>query len=187
VSDPCSLSFKLPLTAKSVTVLLFYSSRIQSLTTLGGESQDPARAVRIGVGQTTTTRITQLETAESNRNPRWWAEHVLKPTRSPPLLPLIELIFCLGSIWAKCGSGFPGICHRLFNDINAFLHTTTLLQIHVSLRLYRSRMDQMNRLHMHMCVTARPWPNRKTGYGNLFLGDENRPHAQSFPRYGCPI
>ena len=125
---PLRGSFKLPLTAKSVTVLLFccFRGRIQSVNGWAAESegyfldQDPAGTVR-----------------------RTWgsAARVLTHSSPPSSLNRADLLSWVDM--GKIGTGFPGICHRLFNDINAFL----ALQIHhvafLSF-LFRSRMDQMN-------------------------------------------
>jgi len=82
-----------------------------------------------------------LETAESTH---WClALHVSEPTR-PPLLLLIELIFCLGSIWAKLELAF------LASVIDYSMISIRLLPSNTCLPtslLSFSYMDQMN----HTC------------------------------------
>jgi len=119
MSDPWS--FKLPLTAKSVTVLLFccFCSSYAIVTLWAAEpegcflDQDPAWAVRSG------WRDFSDNPWEPPNRPAGSAArartHSLPPSslNRPDLLSWVDM--------GKLGTGFSGICHRLFNDINAFL------------------------------------------------------------------
>ena len=151
-------SFKLPLTAKSVTVLLFccfcssyaipnVCGRRRRNQRGGFLDQDPARAVRSGWRGFSDSRI-DLRVAL----------HVLEPTRSP-LLPLIDLIFCLGSTWANLELAFPASvidCSMIsirFSPSNTRLAPTSSFSFS-----FRSRMDQMNPIQITSC--DRPTPTR---------------------------
>ena len=137
--DPCS--FKLPLAAKSVTVLLFCCLRpsYAIVDARGGDvSWIKIRLRRYGRrGKTFRTTLTNGRIAGGV------ALHVSEPTR-PSLLLLIELIFCLGSVWAKLELAF------LASVIDySMISMRFPLQIHAYPRRFcRSRMDQMN----HTCT-----------------------------------
>jgi len=85
------------------------------------------------------------------------ALHVLEPTRSP-LLPLIDLIFCLGSTWANLELAFPASVIDYSMISIRFSPSNTRLPTSFFSFSFGSRMDQMKPIQITSC--DRPTPTR---------------------------
>ena len=92
------------------------------------------------------TFVCSLETAEPTAGQTGQRDH------AHPFPSLIELIFCLGSVWAKLELSFQASVSSLFNDFNAF-----------TLIFLASVFHESNELCLPIrmyCLPARFQPNR---------------------------
>ena len=155
VRMPVPLSFKLPLTAKSVTLFLFFDFRPSHAMAIvwaaGSESRIKIRVQRYGRREAAFEK--PLGTA--NRPPVVKQGDTCPNAARVPLL--IELIFCLGSIWAKLDLAFLAsvICDSMIS-----MRSLLIVRAYPR-RLFPSRTNQMNlTCPYNLSSCYRPIPTR---------------------------